>query len=75
MTSSQESIHAGPGRAGDPQTAVARDRTGGPPGQWRRPTITRFGFEGTLSFSGSNSDGEGGDEAGFGGPVGITGGG
>jgi hypothetical protein len=72
MTSSQEPIHPGPKRAGDPPTAVAHDRTGGPSGQWRRPTITRFGFDGTLAGSGSNSDLHGGDEVG---PLGITGGG
>jgi hypothetical protein len=74
MTSSDERIHAGPGRAGDPQTAVAHDRTGGPPGQWLRPTITRFGFDGTLNATGSATDGMGpGPEAATAGPAGPVG--
>jgi hypothetical protein len=67
MSRSGDLVNAGPGRAGGPQTpvahAVAHGGPGGPPGQWRRPTITRFGFDGTLSGSGSNLDGLGPDPA------------
>jgi hypothetical protein len=56
----QDGIDAGPRPADNPQTAPARAPTRDQEhrgvaqrGAWRRPTITRFGFELTLSDSGS----------------------
>jgi hypothetical protein len=63
MTSSEKPIHTGPPPGDDPRTAVAQasthDGSAAPPAAWRRPTITRFGFDGTLNASGSANDGEG----------------